>query len=81
MIIAASSIGTTTGAVGGGLWTFAAGHGNAGPLNIVVGVIAFAVLGGIASFAIFGFAQVLGGAIWQAIGSSSVGGQPETGSK
>jgi len=71
MIIVASSIGTTTGAVGGGLWTFAAGHGQVGALNIVVGVIAFAVLGGIAAFGIFAFGQVLGGAIWQAIASSS----------
>src|SRR5262249_40918029 len=77
MIIVASSVGTTTGPVGGGLWTFAAGHGQVGPLNIVVGVIAFAVLGGIAAFATFAFAQVLGGAIWQAIASSSGGGQPE----
>ncbi len=71
MIIVASSIGATTGAVGGGLWTFAAGNGHIGALNIVVGVVAFAVLGGIAAFATFGFIQVLGGAIWQAIGSSS----------
>src|SRR6186997_1653790 len=64
MIIAASSIGATSGAVGGGLWTFAAGHGRVGALNIIVGVIAFAVLGGIAAFATFAFAQVLSGAIW-----------------
>ena len=61
MIIIASSIGTTTGAVGGGLWTFVAARGQVGPFDIVVGVIAFAVLGGLAAFATFGFAQVLAG--------------------
>jgi len=72
MIIAASSIGTATGAIGGGLWTFAGGHGrHVEPLNIIVGVVAFAFLGGIAAFATFGFVQVLGGAIRQAIVSSS----------
>ncbi|HEY2413724.1 MAG TPA: hypothetical protein VGI40_15850 [Pirellulaceae bacterium] len=70
MIIVASSIGVTTGAIGGGLWTFAAGHGHVEPVNIIVGVIAFAFLGGIAAFATFGFVQVLGGAIRQAIASS-----------
>jgi hypothetical protein len=72
MIVAASSIGTATGAIGGGLWTFAAGHGrDVEPINIIVGVVAFAFLGGIAAFAMFGFIQVLGGAIRQAIASSS----------
>ena len=71
MIVAASSIGVTTGAIGGGLWTYAAGHGHVEPVNIIVGVIAFAFLGGIAAFATFGFVQVLGGAVRQAIISSS----------
>jgi hypothetical protein len=71
MIIVASSVGATTGAVGGGLWTFVAARGHAEPLNIVIGVIAFAVLGGMAAFATFGFVQVLGGAIRQAVVSSS----------
>jgi len=81
MIIVATGIGATTGAVGGGLWTFATGHGHIGPFNIVVGVIAFAALGGIGAFAVFGFVQVLGGAIWQAIASSSAAHDPETSSK
>ena len=66
-IIIASSVGITTGAIGGGLWTFLAGNGHAGMLNIAVGVIAFAVLGCLAAFATVGFAQVLVGAIWQAL--------------
>jgi hypothetical protein len=73
-IIVAVSLGITSGAVGGGLWTFVAGRGHAGPLNVAVGVIAFAVLGGIAAFAVAGFAQVLAGAMWQAMkGPPTVG--------
>ena len=65
-IIIATSVGITSGAIGGGLWTFFSGQGQIGVLNIAVGVVAFAVLGGLAAFAIIGFAQVLLGAIWQA---------------
>ncbi len=78
MIIVASSVGATTGAIGGGLFTFATGHGQIDPLTIAIGVIAFGVLGGIAAFATCGFAQVLGGAIWQAIVSSSTAAESET---
>jgi hypothetical protein len=74
-ILIATSIGLTSGAIGGGLWTFVAGHGNAGALNIAVGVIAFGVLGGLASFAVVAFFQVLAGAIWQALTVSSAGSQ------
>ena len=66
-IIVAISVGVTSGAIGGGLWTFVAGRGHAGPLNIAVGMIAFAILGGMAAFATVGFAQVLAGAVWQAL--------------
>jgi len=66
-IVVAISVGVASGAVGGGLWTFVAGHGHAGPLNIAVGVIAFAMLGGMAAFATVAFAQVLAGAVWQAM--------------
>jgi hypothetical protein len=66
-IIIATSVGITTGAIGGGLWTFVTGSGQVGPLNIAVGVIAFAILGGLAAFATAGFTQVLLGAIWQAM--------------
>jgi len=72
-ILIAASIGLTSGAIGGGFWTFVAGHGHAGALNIAVGVIAFGVLGGLASFAVVGFFQVLAGAIWQALHASSAG--------
>jgi hypothetical protein len=72
-ILIATSIGLTSGAIGGGLWTFAAGHGHAGALNIAIGVIAFGVLGGLASFAVVAFFQVLAGAIWQALHASSAG--------
>jgi hypothetical protein len=66
-IIVASSIGVAAGAIGGGFWTFVAAHGHAGPLDISVGVIAFAILGGLGSFAAVAFAQVLLGAIFQAL--------------
>jgi hypothetical protein len=77
LIVVASSVGVTAGAVGGGLWTFAAGHGQVGLVNIAVGVVAFAVLGGIASFATFGFAQVLFGALWQAMNPPPASASPE----
>src|SRR5437763_3726550 len=70
-IVIASSIGIAGGAVGGGLWTFAASRRQAPALSIAVGVIAFAVLGGLAAFATVGFAQVLFGALWQAIQTPS----------
>src|SRR5262249_6208973 len=66
-IVVAISIGVASGAVGGGFWTFIASRGHADPLNIPVGVVAFAVLGGIAAFATAAFAQVLAGAVWQAM--------------
>src|SRR5262249_54585552 len=69
-IVVATSVGIASGAIGGGLWTFFAGQGQVGPLNIAVGVIAFAVLGGLAAFATVGFVQVLAGAIWQALTGS-----------
>ncbi len=71
-IVVASSVGVASGAVGGGLWTFAASRGQAPPLSIAVGVVAFAVLGGLAAFATVGFAQVLFGALWQAMHTSSL---------
>jgi len=66
-IIVAVSVGITTGAIGGGLWTFLAARGHAGVVEVAIGVLAFAVLGGIASFATVGFAQVLLGALLQAM--------------
>jgi hypothetical protein len=80
-IIIASSIGATSGAVGGGLWTFAAARGSAGLFDIAIGVIAFSVLGGLAAFAVFGFAQVLLGAIWQALHSPANSARSELRSK
>ena len=67
LIVVATSIGITCGAVGGGLWTFLAARGQAGAGNIAIGVVAFAILGGLASFSTIGLAQVLAGAIWQAL--------------
>jgi hypothetical protein len=66
-IVVASSVGATSGAIGGGFWTFWSARGPVGPVDIFVGVIAFSVLGGLAAFAVFGFAQVLLGAVWQAL--------------
>ena len=53
--------------IGGGLWTALASRGPVGPLNIGVGVVAFAFLGGMVAFALGAFTQVLAGAIWQAL--------------
>lgn len=80
-IIIASSMGATGGAIGGGLWTFMNARGRVGPFDIVIGVIAFAVLGGLAAFAVFGFAQVLLGAIWQALKSQGNANHTEARSK
>jgi hypothetical protein len=66
-IILATSLGSMLGGTGGGIWTWASSRGAAGPLPIVVGVLAFAVLGGLAAFAAVAFTQVLLGAIWQAL--------------
>jgi hypothetical protein len=66
-ILIASLGGVIGGAFGGAVWTLLASRGPVGPLNIAVGAIAFAVLGGIASFAAFGFIQVGMSAIRQAM--------------
>jgi hypothetical protein len=66
-IIVASSVGLASGAIGGGVWTFVGSHGHADVFSIAVGVVAFAVLGGMAAFATAGFTQVLCGAIGQAL--------------
>jgi hypothetical protein len=76
-IIVASSIGVASGAVGGGLWTFAAGRGHAGSFDIAIGVVAFATLGGLAAFATVSFAQVLCGAFWQALNASAISDSSE----
>jgi len=73
-VIIASSVGITSGAVGGGLWTFAASRGEVGVLNIAVGIVAFGVLGGLAAFATVGFAQVLFSALWQAMSTPPTAG-------
>jgi hypothetical protein len=79
MIVVASSVGVTTGAIGGGLWTFVASRGEAELLNIAVGVVAFAVLGGIGAFATFAFGQVLLGALWQAMNPTPAASHKSTG--
>jgi hypothetical protein len=66
-IIIATSAGITTGAIGGGFWTFLTSRGGPEILTIAIGVAAFGVLGGLAAFATVGFVQVLFGAIWQAM--------------
>ena len=74
--VAATMGGAALAAVGGGLWTWLTRNGPIGPLNVVVGTIAFGVLGGIAAFAIVGLTQVLLGAVWQALNSSHSDSQP-----
>jgi len=66
-IVIATAAGVLGGGLGGGLWTLASSRGAVGPLNIAVGAVAFAVLGGLAAFGIVALAQVLLGAIWQAL--------------
>jgi hypothetical protein len=66
-IIVATLTGTVAGGVGGGLWTWLASRGPVGPVNVLVGVVAFASLGGLAAFMTVGFTQVLLGAMWQAL--------------
>jgi len=66
-ILIATVTGTVAGALGGVAWTLVSSPGPVGPLNLGVGAVAFAVLGGIAAFASFGFIQVGLGALRQAL--------------
>ena len=65
-ILIAASAGTLVGAIGGVVWTLVTSRGPVGLLNVGVGAIAFAVLGGIMAFVAFGFVQVGLGALRQA---------------
>ena len=73
-IIIATLSGLIAGGVGGGAWTLLTSRGPLEPAAVGLGVIAFAALGGILAFGIVGFAQVLVGAIWQAMRQSA--GEP-----
>jgi hypothetical protein len=66
-IVIATFGGIIGGGFGGGVFTLLTSRGPADPFNIMVGVVAFAVLGGIASFATFGFVQVGASALRQAL--------------
>ena len=66
-IVIATLAGVFLSGVGGGIWTIFASRGPVGPLNVGVGVVAFAFLGGMVAFALSAFTQVLAGAIWQAL--------------
>ena len=70
-IVLATTVGALSGGIGGGVWTWVASRSPPGPLEIIVGVIAFAVLGGLAAFATVAFLQVLLGAMWQALRGSA----------
>jgi hypothetical protein len=72
LVLVATSIGITAGAIGGGLWTFVASAGPPAIGNIAAGIVAFAVLGGMAAFLTMGFAQVLLTAMWQALSAPGV---------
>jgi hypothetical protein len=65
-IVIGTLSGVVLGGLGGGLWTLLASRGPIGLFPVAVGIIAFAVLGGIATFLVFGFIQVGIGAIRQA---------------
>jgi hypothetical protein len=66
-IVIATLVGTIAGGIGGGVWTLVASRGPVGPLNVGVGCVAFAMLGGLAAFLAFGFVQVGLGAIRQSM--------------
>jgi hypothetical protein len=70
-VLAATGAGIVAGGSGGGLWTAYASGPQVAALNIIVGAIAFAVLGGLAAFLTFSFAQVGIGALRQALVSRS----------
>lgn len=57
-IVVATLGGTILGGIGGGVWTLIVSRGPVGPLNVGVGCVAFAMLGGLAAFLAFGFVQV-----------------------
>lgn len=68
IVVAAVILGTILGGLSGGLGTLLVfSRGGAEPLAIGVGVLAFGILGGFFAFATAAFAQVLLGAIWQAL--------------
>jgi hypothetical protein len=69
-IVIATLGGTILGGIGGGVWTLIASRGPVGPLNVGVGCVAFAMLGGLAAFLAFGFVQVGLGAIRQTMSPS-----------
>jgi hypothetical protein len=69
-IVIATLVGTITGGIGGSVWTLIASRGPVGPLNVGVGCVAFAMLGGLAAFLAFGFVQVGLSAIRQAMSSN-----------
>jgi hypothetical protein len=67
IIAVATLTGTITGGLGGGVWTAISSRGPTSLFNIAIGVIAFAVLGGLAAFGVVALVQVLLGAILQAL--------------
>jgi hypothetical protein len=66
-LVISTFAGLIAGGVGGGLWTSLTMRGPVEPAAVAVGVVAFAALGGIATFVTVGFTLVLAGAIWQAL--------------
>jgi hypothetical protein len=57
-IVVAAALGVISGAAGGAVWTLVSSRGPIGWMNVAVGGLAFAVLGGIMAFAACGFVQV-----------------------
>ena len=66
-LFAATMIGLVGGGAVGGYWVILSSPKTPAELNVVVGVVACAVLGAIFSFVGVGFLQVGGGAIWQSL--------------
>ncbi|HEY2893109.1 MAG TPA: hypothetical protein VGJ16_02810, partial [Pirellulales bacterium] len=68
-IVVVVSVGAVLGGAGGGIWTWLASPGHVGLSNVAVGVVAFGILGALAAFGTVAFAQVMLGAMWQAMNS------------
>jgi hypothetical protein len=66
-LVVATFGGLIAGGLGGGLWTTFTMRGPIEPAAVSIGVIAWAILGGLGAFAATGFSLVLGGAMWQAL--------------
>ena len=66
-LLVATMVGLVGGGAAGGYWVILTSPEVPAELNVVVGIVACGVLGGIFTFVGVGFLQVGGSAIWQAL--------------